>query len=302
MTEEFFDTTKDEPEIIRFPPQYFTPTQEVICGDARELFTLEDIATCDAMLVDPPYSRYVHTSARSASGKRGVADRDFGFDHLTPNFRHWIARAAASVRRWSVIYSDVQSAWKMRLACQGAGARYVREPPWIRWSMPNLAGNCPPQGHEALLIFHNARGRKSWNGPGNLVCFEETAYRGEDKHKAEKPLDQALNLVSWFTRPGETVIDPCAGSGTIGLACRLLGRSYVGAEIQPYWADFSNERISRAELTSSDADRFERWAATVLCRTNDRFLDHDRRIAQTLQISVLPDLEIELPEESEDSS
>jgi site-specific DNA-methyltransferase (adenine-specific) len=52
--------------------------------------------------------------------------------------------------------------------------------------------------------------------------------RGEDKHKAEKPLDQALDLVEWFSDEGETVFDPFAGSGTIGLACRILGRSYLG--------------------------------------------------------------------------
>ena len=78
------------------------------------------------------------------------------------------------------------------------------------------------------------------------------ALRGQDKHPTEKPLDLMLDLVSWFSDPGELVLDPCAGSGTTALACRLLGRSCLALERDEAWA---RRAASRAEGTLSDRDR-----------------------------------------------
>ena len=57
---------------------------------------------------------------------------------------------AARVRRWSIIYTDIESVadWKRELEL--AGATYIRTLPWVRWSMPQLSGDRPPQGFECL--------------------------------------------------------------------------------------------------------------------------------------------------------
>ena len=41
-------------------------------------------------------------------------------------------------------------------------------------------------------------------------------------------------LVDLFTSPGDTVLDPFMGSGTVGLECLLRGRNFVGADVNPY--------------------------------------------------------------------
>ena len=220
----------------------------------------------DILLTDPPYSAYVHASAVSQSKVRGARKRELGFDSLSVSLRRYIARCASGALRWSVLYSDLESTAWLRIAAQAAGAKYIRTVPWIRWSMPQLSGDRPPQGAEALLLFWGAaKGRKSWNGPGNLTHLSHKCLRGESKHRAEKPLDQCLDLVDWFSNPNELIYDPCAGAGTIGVACALLGRRYMGAEIDPKCHERASDRIAaahRGNLSARDCERLNRWLAT----------------------------------------
>jgi len=253
-----------------------TPSCVVYAGDATQLrFEVIDWSRVAAQICDPPYSEHVHAAATShhvvdgsAVGK-GVRKRDLGFASIESEagllLRATIARSAASVARWSLIYSDIESTHLWRAACVGMGAIYIRTIPWIRWSMPQLSGDRPPQGCEMVSVFYGAgKGRKHWNGPGNLTHLDHKCLRGENKHKTEKPLDQMLDLVEWFSDPGELVIDLTAGSGTTGVACALLGRHFVGFELDTAWAERAQQRIAAAllgpdHLSKRDQERLSRY-------------------------------------------
>lgn len=245
-------------------------TQTVYCADAcAEVYQVEH-AYGHVMIVDPPYSEHVHANAVSQSTRGGVRVRDLGFEHLTDDLRATIARQAAMVPRWSLVYSDIEGLHEWRKALVGAGAQYIRTLPWVRWSMPQLSGDRPPSGCEMLTIAWGAQtGKKSWNGPGNLIGLDHKCLRGEGKHKTEKPLDQMLDLVSWFSDPGETIVDLTAGSGTTGLACKILGRNFTGFEIDPEWAAKANTRIASDILSERDAERYARWQESQVVRAKE---------------------------------
>jgi hypothetical protein len=234
--------------------------------DAMAL-TPEWVSQCDVLITDPPYSRHVHGNAVSQSKGGGTREREFGFGHLTPRLRRQVAMCAANVKRWSVIYSDVESSAWLRISCEARKVRYIRTIPWLRWSMPQLTGTMPPQGFEHLLVFMSKGGKTGWNGPGNATdlrhelpeYFDHSCLRGDTKHRAEKPLDQALDLVSWFSNPGDRVLDLFAGSGVFGLACALLGRTYVGLEADETWVERGRAREIVANLSESDMKRIGRW-------------------------------------------
>jgi adenine-specific DNA methylase len=244
-------------------------TQTVYAGDCTKLTLGGDF---DVMLVDPPYSDHVHKNAVSQSVGGGSRSRDLGFAALTAELRTCIAHWTAHVKRWSIVYSDVEGLHDWKVACEAAGATYIRPIPWVRWSMPLLAGDRPPTGCEFISCFWGTqRGRKSWNGPGNLLCLKHTCLRGDGKHKTEKPLDQALDLVTYFSNPGERVLDLTAGFGTVGLACKILGRDYVGIEIDPVWAQRAQARIDAfPTLSARDAERFVRWKTTHAEEIDDK--------------------------------
>lgn len=228
-------------------------------------------ADFDSLVCDPPYSDYVHKNATSNSPGKGVRHNDLGFSALNDDLRNTIASLAGGVKRWSVIYSDIEGLDAWRRACAAAGATYIRPIPWVRWSSPQLSGDRPPQGFELVTCYWGAqKGRKSWNGPGNLTHLKHLCLRGTNKQKAEKPLDQALDLVNYFSNPGDKILDPCAGSGTVGLACRLLGRDYVGYEIDTEWAIRAQLRLDTPTLSPRDQERYNRWLVTSEEETKDK--------------------------------
>ena len=65
-------------------------------------------------------------------------------------------------------------------------------------------------------------------------------------HPARFPVSFATELVAAFSDPMQTVLDPFAGSGTTGVACANLGRSFIGIEIDPGYFDIACRRIEEA--------------------------------------------------------
>ena len=51
-------------------------------------------------------------------------------------------------------------------------------------------------------------------------------------------------LLRAWTRPGQLVLDPFAGSGSIPAAAVRLGRRAACLEIEPDWARRVNERLA----------------------------------------------------------
>ena len=52
-------------------------------------------------------------------------------------------------------------------------------------------------------------------------------------HPTEKPVDLLAYMIRTYTDEGDTVLDSCIGSGSCGVACQHLGRSFIGIEKDP---------------------------------------------------------------------
>ena len=50
------------------------------------------------------------------------------------------------------------------------------------------------------------------------------------------------------SRPGDLVLDPFSGSGTVGAVCAELGRQYIGIELNPDYAELRKEERSVLSL------------------------------------------------------
>lgn len=216
----------------------------------------------DVQIVDPPYSANVHARAVSTrTGGAGPRARDLGFASLSPELMIRICEYAAQVRRWTAIFTDIESVPDWARCLEAHGVEYLRAVPWVRWTQPQISGDRPPSGCEMVVLAHRP-GKKSWSGPGSLTHFHQKALRGSGKHPTEKPLDLMLALVSYLAAPGESVLDPCAGSGSTALAARLLGREAIGLERRADWADQAARRVETAiNLSVRDAERRDRFVA-----------------------------------------
>lgn len=72
------------------------------------------------------------------------------------------------------------------------------------------------------------------------------AYNDDNMHPCQKPLMVLAWLVRDVSAPGATVLDPFMGSGTTGVACLQLGRSFVGVERDPRYFDLACQRLTDA--------------------------------------------------------
>jgi DNA modification methylase/transcriptional regulator with XRE-family HTH domain len=69
-------------------------------------------------------------------------------------------------------------------------------------------------------------------------------------HPTCKPIKLMSYLITLFTRPGDWVLDPFGGSGTTGLACKLLDRNHIYIDFTQEYYDIAEERfnVSKQDL------------------------------------------------------
>ncbi|MCL2149285.1 MAG: site-specific DNA-methyltransferase [Methanomassiliicoccaceae archaeon] len=79
-------------------------------------------------------------------------------------------------------------------------------------------------------------------------------------HPAEKPEALMDFLIEISTRPGDTVLDPFMGSGTVGASALRLGRRYIGMEMDPGWFAYAADRIRGvSQQTVLDPHSLRAW-------------------------------------------
>ncbi len=69
-------------------------------------------------------------------------------------------------------------------------------------------------------------------------------YSGNKYHPTQKPLDAMKTLVEAFSKPGDLVLDPFAGSGTTCVAAYQAGRNYLGIELDPNYYAIASQRLA----------------------------------------------------------
>jgi site-specific DNA-methyltransferase (adenine-specific) len=129
---------------------------------------------------------------------------------------------------------------------------------WGSWqspTSPNLRGD-----YEVITVAcrdgwerEAPGGMESWrDGVGGWpeLCSTVWTLRPEhrDGHPAPFPVELPARCVRLSTWPGETVLDPFAGSGSTLLAARQLGRRAIGIERSEQYCELIAERLSQGAL------------------------------------------------------
>lgn len=87
----------------------------------------------------------------------------------------------------------------------------------------------------------------------NIGGKERKLLPRKNNHPTIKPIKLMSYLITLFTREGDYVLDPFMGSGTTGLACKLLNRNFIGIDFTEEYFDIATERmeVSRGELINT---------------------------------------------------
>lgn len=238
-------------------------TQILICGDClAEMAKLPD-KSIDMVLCDLPYG----TTARNK------------WDNVIPLDLLWeqygrIVKDDGVIALWSQMpFTAILAASNMKLF------RYE----WIveKTNATGFlnANRMPMKAHENVLIFykklpvyhpqmthgherkistaaHKRNSKKSMDyGEHGLTTYDSTDRYPRDVltfswdkqksrlHPTQKPVAACEYFIATYTDKGDTVLDNCMGSGTTGVACRNLGRNFIGIELEKEYFDIAEKRL-----------------------------------------------------------
>ena len=77
----------------------------------------------------------------------------------------------------------------------------------------------------------------------NTAAMVSDTKRIERNHPCPRPIDQTTTIVENFTCENALVLDPFAGSGTTGVACKNLNRNYILIEKEPEYVEIIKKRL-----------------------------------------------------------
>jgi adenine-specific DNA-methyltransferase len=82
--------------------------------------------------------------------------------------------------------------------------------------------------------------------PGDVWAFRNVRHNHEEQttHPAQFPEDLIERIVMATTEPGDTVLDPYMGVGTVAVVAQRWNRNFVGAEIDPGYLTVAEQRLS----------------------------------------------------------
>jgi site-specific DNA-methyltransferase (adenine-specific) len=214
---------------------------------------LADVTECDAVITDPPYGERTHSGQRHGRcGARyndhDVSTKGLGYVHLTPrDVRELCAEWSSRCRGWACFFTSHDLVPHYIHALERAG-RYVFAP--IACVQPGmnvrLAGDGPSNWTTYLVVSRPRTGPiVRWGTlPGAYVVSPGCGVDRAKLIPGSKPLRLMQMIVRDYTRPGDLVVDPYAGSFTTGLACAIEGRRCIGAEQDPKTFELAMRRIS----------------------------------------------------------
>lgn len=214
------------------------PQLEVRQGDLLDVLPKLDAGTFDLIIADPPYgigadvggfrTRTVlhHNYADTPDIAKSLAQ-----SILTEGFR--LTRARANC----FIFCDIDLFdWLKRTAANMGWTPFRRPFIWMKSESEGLA----PWGAQGPritteFIFYATKGQRGLNASPVDVISVRRVPRIERIHAAEKPVELLRRLIECSTLPGDSVLDPCCGSGSTLVACRELKRRGLGIEKDPVY-------------------------------------------------------------------
>lgn len=99
----------------------------------------------------------------------------------------------------------------------------------------NLASQFKP-----LLVFTKGK----WTRTDRWSDVSQIDGQEKDWHDWQQALGEVETLVGYFSDPGDLVCDPCLGGGTTAVACRRMGRRFVGCDVEEECVHKTQQRLS----------------------------------------------------------
>ena len=204
---------------------------ELILGDCLNILKQISDKSIDLCLTDPPYG--IDIANKGTIGvKRKAELKDYessNWDKKSPSQKYF--DEILRVSKIAIIFGGNYFTDKLpQTKC------------WICWDKQVSKGFIKAQ---IELAWTNSTTYSRiytilWNGMiRNKDCGDEIRY-----HPTQKPKPLMGMILTDFSKDGQTILDPFMGSGTTGVACKELGRNFIGIEISEKYFNIAQKRIN----------------------------------------------------------
>lgn len=122
---------------------------------------------------------------------------------------------------------------------------------WHKSNPPPLCCNSWLSDTEYCLHVRG-KGVQLYGGFKDHGTYWITPVNKEGKEKYGHPTVKPLDIIETFVRnsslEGQTVCDPFLGSGTTAVACKKLGRNFIGCEKDPQYMPVIERRLKEVKI------------------------------------------------------
>lgn len=203
-------------------------------GDCFEVMEAMDNESFDIILTDPPYGIDADTfgdSGGMAAGNHFYDDSWTTWNKLAKRLSVESFRLAKS-QCHAYVFCDIDNFVMFKSFMIEAGWKVFRTP--LIWVNPGGSrAPWPEQGPQRKyqIILYAVKGDK----PVTRIYPDIITAGSDDNlgHHAQKPVEVYCDLLRRSCRPGDSVLDPFMGSGTIIPACHEMKCYATGIEVNP---------------------------------------------------------------------
>lgn len=202
----------------------------ILCADCLTVMRQLPEACVDLVVTDPPYL----VNYEDRAGRRV---------HNDDNDR-WLRPAFAEVGRvlkpgrFCISFYGWNHADRFLAAWKDAGLTPVGHFVFAKEYASSRRFTC--SHHEMAYLLVKGRARPPACPPCDVRPWR---YSGNRLHPTQKPLSVIRPLIAAYSRPGDIVLDPFAGSGTTAVAAKALGRRFIGVELHAPYCRIARERV-----------------------------------------------------------
>ena len=208
---------------------------------------LRDLAaeSVDLVITDPAYEslekhRAVGTTTRLKHSKASSND----WFNIFPNarFGELFAEVYRVLKPDTHFYllCDSETMFVAKPEAERAGFKFWKP---LVWDKRTIGMGYHYRARYELILFFE-KGKRRLNDLGIADIIEVPRIRGG--YPAEKPVEVAAVLINQSSQPGEVVVDPFMGSGSVGVAAVRLGRRFIGNDLNPEAVQISARRLREA--------------------------------------------------------
>jgi len=226
----------------------------------------------DLISADPPYNLssggFTCHAGRRVSVNKGKWDESNGIEGDYNFHLNWIRACRRILKPSGTIWisGTYHSIFSCGFALQMAGYKILNDIAWFKPNAaPNLSGRYFTASHETLIwarkdpnakhIFNykemkfgswtedqlkkqDKQMRSVWSIPTPSASEKKLG-----KHPTQKPLRLLNRIIQASSNRGDIVFDPFTGSSTTGIAAYLLGRNFIGTDLEEEYLRLSKARF-----------------------------------------------------------